>query len=231
MTDREFMSSTPECGGDAAAYALGALEPHEAEAFRLHIQDCAVCRDEVQALTGVVQALPMAAHQYEAPRDLKRRVMKEVRGEPMVARGGAARRSRLWQAPRQLVAGLGATVLAAGGAVAAIELTAGTAATVITAQVSGVTGAAQLRVSNQHAELVVRHLTGPGRGHEYEVWLQSGKAAPVPAHVLFGTNASGYADVGIPGRLHGVTRVMVTKEPLGGSRHPTQQPVIVARLA
>ena len=71
------MSGTHDCGGDAAAYVLGALEPGEAEAFRAHMHECAVCRDEVEALGGVVQALPMAAPQYLAPRGLRRRVMRE----------------------------------------------------------------------------------------------------------------------------------------------------------
>jgi anti-sigma-K factor RskA len=230
MMDREPMSGTPECGGDAAAYTLGALEPHEAEAFRTHMQQCAVCRDEVEALRGVVQTLPMATHQYEVPRGLKRSLMREVRRESAAA--GRARRGRaLWQRPRRVIAGLGAAVVAAGGVVAGLELTAGAAAVVYTAQVSGIGGSAQLRVTNGHGELVLRHLTAPGHGHVYEVWLQSGQAAPVPASVLFGVNTAGDADVGIPRRLHGITAVMVTQEPLGGTKKPTHQPVIVARLA
>lgn len=230
MTDRESMSATPECGGDAAAYALGALEPQEAEAFRLHMRDCAVCRDEVEALTGVVQTLPMAAHQYEAPRELRRNVLRAVRREPMRPARAAAGRGQLWQAPRRLVAGLSAAMVAAGGALAAVELTAGTAATVVRAQVMGVAGSAELRIAGGHADLLVHQMTPPGRGHVYEVWLQSGKAAPVPASVLFGVNSAGDADVGIPKRIQGVTAVMVTRERFGGVKAPTTSPVIVARL-
>ena len=234
------MSGTPDCGGDAAAYALGALEPEEAEAFRVHMHECAVCRDEVEALGGVIQALPMAAHQYEAPSGLKRRVMREVRhAQPAAGRAGrvgragraGARPRALWRGPRALQAGLAAAVLAAGGVIAGIELTAGAAVTVIQAQVSGVAGSAQLRLANGHAELVVRHLTPEGHGHVYEVWLQSGKASPVPASVLFGVNSSGNADVGIPRRIRGVSAVMVTQERLGGAPKPTHVPVIVARIA
>jgi hypothetical protein len=115
--------------------------------------------------------------------------------------------------------------------VTAIELSAGVAATVFQAQVRGISGTAQLRVTSGHAELVVRHLTPPGRGHVYEVWLQSGSAAPVPANVLFGVNSSGDDDVGIPKTLdHHVSTVMVTQEPAGGRPHPTVSPVIVARI-
>ena len=228
------MSGTHDCGGDAAAYALGALEPAEAEAFRVHLLECAICRDEVEALAGVVQALPMSTQQYQAPRALRRRVMREVRAE-RVASGQAAGTRRSWHlslaTARARVAAAAAAIVAAAGAVTGIELAAGTAATVIQAQVSGIAGTAQLRVTGGHAELVVRHLTPPGRGHIYEVWLQSGKAAPVPASVLFGVDPAGNAEVGIPRRMRGISAVMVTPEPYGGSPKPTHAPVIVARLA
>jgi anti-sigma-K factor RskA len=231
------MSGTTDCGGDAAAYVLGALEPQEAEMFRVHLRECAVCRDEVDALGGVVQALPLAARQYEAPRGLKRRVIGEVRREQAasrrISRAGRVSSARAsWRRPRQLLAGSAAGLVAAAGAVTAvIELSGGAAATVIRAQVTGISGSAQLRVTSGHAELVVRHLTPPGHGHVYEVWLQSGKAAPVPASVLFGVNSSGDADVGIPKAVdRHVSAVMVTQEPLQGTRHPTHNPVIVARL-
>jgi anti-sigma-K factor RskA len=231
MMDREAMSGTPDCSGDAAAYVLGALEPEEAEVFRSHLHECAVCRDEVESFGGVIQALPLAANQYKPPPGLKRRVLQEVQSEQAAAGREAVRRRRAWRGPRQLLAGGVAALVAAGGAVTAIELSAGVAATVVTAQVSGIAGTAQLRLTGDHGELVVRHLTPPGRGHVYEVWLKSGKAAPVPASVLFGVNSSGDADVGIPKSIHGgVSKVMVTKEPLDGSPAPTTSPVIVARI-
>ena len=100
----------------------------------------------------------------------------------------------------------------------AIELSAGAAATVFQAQVTGVKGTAQLRVTSGHAELIVRHLTPPQRGHVYEVWLKSGSAAPVPANVLFGVDSSGNRDVEIPKTLdHRVSAVMVTQELAGGT--------------
>jgi len=225
------MPGTPDCGADAAAYVLGALEPEEAELFRSHLDQCAVCRDEVESFGGVVQALPLAAHQYEPPRGLKRRVLQEVQREQAVAAREGVRRRRTWRGPRQLLAGGAAALVAAGGVVTAIELSAGVAATVVTAQVSGIAGSAQLRVTGGHGELVVRHLTPPKHGHVYEVWLQSGKAEPVPASVLFGVNSSGDADIGIPKSIHrGISKVMVTQEPLGGRPRPTTTPVIVARI-
>ena len=231
MMDREAMSGNPDCSGDAAAYVLGALEPEEAEVFRSHLHECAVCRDEVESFGGVIQALPLAANQYKAPPGLKRRVLQEVQSEQAVAGREGVRRRRAWRGPRQLLAGGAAALVAAGGAVTAIELSAGAAATVFQAQVSGIAGSAQLRVAGGHAELVVRHLTPPGRGHVYEVWLQSGKAAPVPASVLFTVDSSGNNDVKIPKTLdRDVSTVMVTQEPAGGEPKPTHRPVIVAQI-
>ncbi len=232
MSDRETMSGMHDCGADAAAYVLGALEPGEAEAFRAHVQECTVCRDEVDALRGVVHALPMSTHQYAAPRGLRRRVMRQLQSEQPAAGSGTVARGRSFgRARNRLIAGVAATVVAAAGVVTAVELAAGTAATVVQAQVKGISGSAQVRITGGRAELVVRNLTPPAHGHVYEVWLESGTAAPVPASVLFGVNSSGNADVGIPARMHGVSAVLVTPEPYNGTLKPTHAPVIVARLS
>ena len=58
------------CGNDAAAYALGALEPAEAASFARHLETCAVCRDEVAAFALVVDTLPLSAPHHEASRAL-----------------------------------------------------------------------------------------------------------------------------------------------------------------
>ena len=168
MSDREIMSGTHDCGADAAAYVLGALEPGEAEAFRSHVQECTVCRDEVDALRGVVHALPMSTPQYAAPRGLRRRVMRQLLSEQAAA--GTSTEARGWSSGRarnRLIAGVAATVVAAAGVVTAVELAAGTAATVVQAQVDGISGSAQLRITGGRAELVVRNLTPPALGHVY----------------------------------------------------------------
>lgn len=224
------MSESHDCGGDAAAYVLGALEGQELEAFRTHLEQCAVCRDEVDAFGGVVNVLPIAAPARRASRGLRRRVMREVRNEPR----RAARQGRAgWS-----LSALGGRAWAAGGAACAVVaavvvgLTVGSGggATVFPTSVAGIAGTAQLRLTNGHAELVVHDLTPPGHRRIYEVWLQHGSSAPVPASVLFGVNSAGDADVGLPTNLHGVSHVLVTSEPLGGTKAPTRKPVIMARI-
>ncbi len=103
---------------------------------------------------------------------------------------------------------------------------------VIAASVSGSPGSAQLRVTGHRAELIVRSFPQPAPGHIYEVWeLRSGARVPSPTRTLFSVNSSGAGDVGVSGDLNGVSKVLVTQEPAGGSRVPTRAPVIVASLA
>lgn len=232
MRPGEHMSGTHDCGGDAAAYSLGALEPAEAAAFERHLAECVVCRDEVEALQGVVGALPMAAPQLSPSRRLRRRVMHAVREEPKAT-------STTWPVwlrgsmlvPRGALAALTVAAVVAGAVVGGLALSSGSGGgRVIQARVAGISGSVQLRVNDGHADLVVRHLSPPPAGHVYEVWLKAPHAAPVPASVLFSVSASGSADVGLPGRLRGISQVMVTPEPDGGSPAPTHSPVIVASL-
>ena len=91
-------------------------------------------------------------------------------------------------------------------------------------------GAAQLRISHNHAELVVSRLPPPPAGRIYEVWLKRGSTSPAPTSALFSVTANGAATVDVPGDLRGVSQVLVTQEPAGGSRVSTHRPVIVASL-
>lgn len=236
MTVEDSTPGRPACGADAAAYVLGALEPKEAEAFSSHMASCVVCRDEVATFQQTANALAMAPARHRVPHGLKRRVMRAVRESEREAPGTARR-------PGWLGAGLFASrpAVAAMAALAIVVVVAGAIALgtggssgsrSITATVTGSPGSARLSVSGGHAELVVRHFPQPAAGHIYEVWeLRGGAKVPSPTRALFSVNTSGAGDVGVPGDLHGVTKVLVTQEPAGGSLVPTSAPVIVAPLA
>ena len=231
-------SGKHDCGGDAAAYVLGALEPHEAEAFSRHLDTCVVCRDEVAAFQYTANALAMAPPQHRAPRGLKRRVMRAVRESDAdaQAQGAPARRPRRFGSglfvARPAVAGLAAlavVVIVVGAIIVGSNGSSGTRT--ITAAVTGSPGSAQLSVSGGHGQLVMRNFPQPTTGHIYELWeLRSGAKAPEPTGTLFSVNSSGAGNVGVPGGLHGVSKVLVTQEPAGGSLAPTTTPVIVASL-
>jgi hypothetical protein len=128
--------------------------------------------------------------------------------------------------PRPVATGF-AVALAAAALAVGIDLgTGGGGDHVIRANV----GSAELQVSDGHGQLVVAHLARPAAGRIYELWIQHGSSAPAPS-TLFSVDSRGTADVGVPGSLHGVSRVLVTNEPAGGSRAPTTQPLIVAALS
>ncbi len=233
------------CGGNAAPYVLGALTEQEHEAFRGHLQSCAVCREEVAALQLVADALPAAAPQLSAPPELKRRVMSSVRadarastsaqrarrasGAPRLARGRArpaavaaeSRRRRARGGRRRARRGRARSGGGAGG---------GTR--VIRAQVIVPRASASLSVSDGHAQLNVIGMPQSAPGHVYEVWLKrSPSGDPQPTDALFTVAADGAASVGVPGSVDGVREIMVTSEPLGGSRVPTLPALIVARVS
>lgn len=213
-----------ECGDNAAAYVLGALEPSEAEAFREHIAECAACRDEVAAFEQITEAMPATTGHPEVPRDLRRRVMREVRATPKTAPAGRAPTVR---APTRFSLAWGGA-LAAGvvAVIVAIVLVSGGSSGTRTVQAS--VGSAELRVTGSHADLIVHRLPLLPAGRIYEMWVQRGSQPPTPTGTLFSTRADGSANVGVAGGLNGVSRVMVTQEPAGGTPAPTSAPVIVA---
>jgi hypothetical protein len=152
--------------------------------------------------------------------------MREVAREQ--GRNAPARRQRLFPIamPRPLATGF-AVALAAAVIAVGIDLGTGGAGT---HEIRATVGSAVLQVSDGHGQLVVAHLARPASGRIYELWIQHGSSAPAPS-TLFSVDSSGTADVGVPGSLQGVSRVLVTNEPAGGSRAPTTQPLIVAALS
>lgn len=227
-----------DCGPDVAAYAIGALEDAEARAFAHHLDDCIVCRDELLAFRQVIDALPLAAPSVAPPARLRRRVLAEARRDlrrhAAAARGTArpGRRragSRAAWMPGPLLRPAGAL---AGAAVIALAIAGGAeflhgapGVRVLHAAV----GHATVRIAGDRGELVVNHLPQPSSGHIYEVWLvRRGDAQPEPTSALFDVTTAGTGSVDVPGRMDGVSQIMVTEERAGGSLVPHGPAVIVA---
>ncbi len=234
MSDLDRTTENRDHGGDVAAYALGAMEPAEAEAFAHHLQTCVACRDELAAVQLVVNSLSLSAPAHPAPASLRRRVLKEVTDgqaaaddDRPAARSAAGTR---WRWPR-LLAGVAGAVAVAAVVFAIVSLTSSTVAgtRVIEAKVTG-PGFVHLRVNRDRGTLVVRGFASPPKGKIYEVWTERGKAAPAPTTALFDVTHNGNGDVEVPGSLRGVSAVLVTPEPAGGSQKPTHSPVIIAPL-
>ena len=238
MSTTEPNQPARHCGDDVAAYALGALEPGEVDTFRRHLEQCAVCRDELAAFEQIVRELPLAAEQYRAPKTLRSSVLQALEDEPTLSAGAKRRRTRpranwVLAIPRPALA-LASLVLVLAIAFGAYELGSGSsgsnATKVFNAQVSGSRGTAQVRVTGGRGELVVHNFAPPPGGKIYEVWVVRPHRAPQPTTALFSVTAKGDGAVDVPGSLHGVNQVLVTPEPAGGSQVPTHTPVIAAKL-
>ncbi len=227
-----------ERGADAAAYVLRALEEAEARTFGEHLTTCPICREEVAQLQAVADALAVGVPRVDAPPALAGRIMATVYAEAelLSAAGHAADRvAPARPARRGLIPALAAAVaLAAGLLIGAFAINTGSSqhTEVIRAAVvePGHHVVADLHNVGGHLELVVQGMPAPPPGRIYEVWLERGTAAPQPTDALFSVTKTGNGTVGVPGDLHGLSDVLVTDEPLGGSLKPTRTPVIVAKV-
>jgi len=79
---------------------------------------------------------------------------------------------------------------------------------------------------NEDEEVVLRLAGLPvlGARKTYEVFIKRhGEVTPGP---VFGPSANGTCVIGVPGRLEGVEAVLVTREQAGGTRSPTEKPVV-----
>ncbi len=243
----------PEC----AAYVLGALDEPEAEVLRVHLVECPACRTEVAHLQLVVNLLALGVPRVGVPESLRARVVgtahaeadlrgaagREAAGRGVAGREAARReagetapaRVRGPSALRRLVPALaGALAVGVGLLIGALafkgepsERTQVIPAAVVA---PGYHATAELRKVGSHLELVVVGMPAPPPGRIYEVWLEHGTAAPAPTDVLFSVTRAGDGSVVVPGNLRGVSKVLVTDEPLGGSLKPTRTPVIVGSI-
>jgi len=219
---------------DAGAYALGALEPTEAEAFRRHLQTCVACREELASLRQTTDALALGVPRFQTPPQLRRRVLAAVRAEARErTRPDGRGRARLRRAlgarpalPRRATVLVAAVLAAAAVFAGALAAGGGPSGRVISARVIGISGQAKVRIVGAHAQLLVHDLPDPGAGHIYEVWLQRGTSTPQPSS-LFGR---GSEQVDVDGNMRGVRRLLVTREPTPGTRTPTARPLIIAAL-
>jgi anti-sigma-K factor RskA len=74
-----------------APYVLGALEPHEREAFERHLESCAVCLEEVRSLARVADALARAVPLQTPRAELRARVLGSLTDDSPAAIAGDRR--------------------------------------------------------------------------------------------------------------------------------------------
>lgn len=214
---------------DLAAYMLGALEPGEATELERHLDGCERCREEMRWLEPAVHTLPESVERQEPPKQLRQSLMAEVRAD---ARGEAsgARTSwwrSLWSARGlRLATGFALLALVAAGVVG-YEVgrdgsDEGTGSTFVSRQPGGIT--VKMVSEGEGGKL---HLSGIDQlppDKVLEAWVErEGTVEAVPA--LFVPDRHGEAETTVED-MTGVTTVMVTKEPSGGSEAPTGEPIV-----
>jgi anti-sigma-K factor RskA len=232
---------------DVAAYLLGALEPDETVALERHAEGCERCQAEIRWMTPAVNALPESVQRLEPPRELRSRVLAEVRAdvreaeaERVVTKGGLGHSVAAWlrelgSGPMGLrpVAGFAAAVLVIA-AVAGIAIGGGIGggsedgknSTVVVGHSPGVI--ARVVTDGDSGALHLANVRQLPEERVLEAWVQrDGEVHPVRA--LFVPDREGRATTTIA-NMKGAEAVMVTTEPPGGSEAPTSSPIVTVPI-
>ena len=217
------------------AYVLGALPDGERDRVSAHLANCPICAEDADALSRAAASLLEDVPAVDPPGELRDRIMAVVESEAALLRATSpepARRRRVSfpaPAPALRWAATAAAALVIGGVVGvtAFDGDGGADTRTLSAEVGG--GHAWVELDDDGAHLVVDGLASPRKGQVYELWIQSGDAAPRPAHddlsqAVFVVQ-SGRVD--IPARLAEGDRIMITAEPAGGSRVPSAAPIVI----
>lgn len=85
MTERGRSLICEEC----LSYVAGLCSEEDKRVFELHLPTCDGCRQELEDLNIVWEALPANMEMIEPPKDLKQQVMKSVRAADAETEGGA----------------------------------------------------------------------------------------------------------------------------------------------
>jgi anti-sigma-K factor RskA len=233
---------------DVAAYLLGALEPEEATALERHAEDCERCREEIRWLTPALQALPESVERVEPPRELRSRLLSEVRADSRQAGADrAAAEGGPWHRLADWLGGLGSGPMGlrpVAGVAAAVLVVAAVAGFAIGGGIGdGDGGAEESTIVAGKPPAVTAKMVDEGDGgtlhlanvrqlpeeRVLEAWVQrDGEVEAVEA--LFVPDREGRASTELPD-MEGVEVVMVTTEPTGGSKSPTSAPLITIEVA
>jgi anti-sigma-K factor RskA len=232
---------------DAAAYMLGALKPNEVAELERHVEGCERCREEIRWLTPAVNALPESVERYQPPRELRSRVMAEVRADVRQAEADRAAEGGLWQRAGAWLRGLGSGPMGlrpVAGFAAAVLVVAAVGGFAIAGGLGGGSdgeGGTSTVVAGTAPGVTAKVVSGDGEGtiqlanvrqlpseRVLEAWVRrDGEIEPVQA--LFVPDRKGRASTML-GDMHGVDTVMVTTEPPGGSASPTSAPIVTVPI-
>src|SRR4051794_30052866 len=184
MNDTEHKLAFESLG----AYALGALPDSERERIAGHIEACPICAEDVAQLERGATRLVDTAPAVEPPPELRGRIMAVVEKEAALLRATSRPPQESRSEPRRRFGGASlrwataaAAALVVGIVVGSQVIGGGDSGKTRTLNASVGRGHAWVEVTDGHAHLVVDGLASPGAGRVYEMWVQSGDAAPRPA--------------------------------------------------
>lgn len=226
---------------DAAAYALGALDPGETAEFERHLEGCERCQAEIRWLMPAVNALPEAAEQVKPSASLRASILGEVRrdaAEHARAAGSHGADVPGWRRRLgDLLGGsgsrpIGLRPLAGLAAIALVAVVAGYAigtggsdessGSTIVSRENGIT--VKMVGEGDSGTLQLANVPQLPDDRVLEAWVQrDGEVEAVRA--LFVPDREGRASTQLPD-MTGVEVVMVTSEPKGGSEAPTSAPIV-----
>jgi anti-sigma-K factor RskA len=226
---------------DLAAYALGALGADDAVVLERHLEGCESCNARLRWLSPAVDLLPATVQQRTPPPSLRENLMTTVRAEAAAAEPGrepVPARESWWAGFRGLMlrpaTGMAVLILLVVGVGAGYLLRGSGTAEPTTALVKAqplndaVPVSATLERSGDSATLHVHELPAISNDEVYEVWVQ--RAGVMEPRSTFVLSMDGTAEAAVPGPLEGGEAVFVTREPRGGSRQPTTEPLLSAQL-
>jgi len=211
-----------------AAYALDALDDDEAKAYEEHLAGCAICQDNLAALSGTMVQLAFAAPPVDPPPELRERILEAARAERENVVPLRPRRS--WRpSSRTAVAAVVAIAacLVIGLGIWNISLShqlddARQALSAVPLQ--GANGTVVVGDGNR-GMLVVSNLDEAPAGKTYQAWVIDGGTAN-PAGTFGG---GGTIAVKLDHPVSSGSVVAVTVERAGGSEQPTSKPFITSK--
>jgi anti-sigma-K factor RskA len=197
-----------------AAYALDALDPHEAEAYERHLGQCEECRTQLAELNEGASALAFGAVAPAPPARLRVAILEAAAAErtnvvPLL--------QRRWVARGLAVAAAAAACIIVGLAVSLSQSSHPTSSSVIV-----------LMGADRTAKLTFSNLDSAPSGKTYEAWvIPPTTGVPRPAGTFSGGGAT---TVQLRGRVPQNSVVAVTVERAGGARGgPTTKPIFSVR--
>jgi anti-sigma-K factor RskA len=215
-----------------AAYALGALDPHDEERYEDHLATCERCREELAGLRDPVAALAYGVESPAPPPELRERILEATRAE----------RANVIPIRRRLPVAIGAVAAVAATVAIALGLWAASVSSELDRERSllailadpeaksipleGANGRVVVTDTGE-AALVVSGLATAPEGKTYELWVAE-NGTMLPAGVFDAKHERDVVRLTRP--VPPGSGVAVTVENDGGTDAPTSDPIFTAGI-